>query len=94
MKIKFYTHRGCGNCMKVKSILQKTLPEYGLAYASSTSELDIDNADVLAELLMMDTESVPVVVIGEKTLSGPSVLDETLLRSLLLQNLESLKSNA
>jgi len=75
----------------VKMALQRILPEYGLLYASSISELDIDDAGVLAELLMMGTESVPVVVIGGSFLAGSSVLDEGRLRGLVAANLDALR---
>jgi glutaredoxin len=91
MKIKLYSHKGCVNCSKVKVVLQRILPQYGLAYASSVSELDIDDADALAELLMMNTESVPVVVLGGSFLAGASVLDEGRLRSLVAANLDAIR---
>jgi glutaredoxin len=90
MKIKLYTHKGCVNCIKVKAALQRILPEFGLLYTSSVSELDIDDADVLAELLMINAESVPVVMLGGSTLTGASVLDEGRIRNLVIANLSSL----
>jgi glutaredoxin len=94
MKIKLYTHKGCVNCSKVKASLQRILPEYGLTYSSTILELDIDNAETLAELLMMNTESVPVVVVGETPLAGASVLNEGFLRDVLTANLDSLRERA
>lgn len=94
MKIKLYTHKGCINCTKVRAILQRILPEYGLSYPSAVSELDIDNAAVLTELLMLDTESVPVLVLGDSSLLGASVLDEGRLRSLIAQKLDVLRQPA
>lgn len=94
MKIKIYTQGGCINCVKVKGILQRMLPEFGLEYTSTVSEIGIDDADVLAELIMMGAESVPVVVLGSSSLFGPPVLDEERLRDLIATNLYTLKQQA
>jgi glutaredoxin len=91
MKIKIYTQGGCINCTRVKGILLRALPEFGLEYASSVSEIGIDDSEVLAELIMMGAESVPVVVLGSSSLFGPPVLDEERLRNLIVVNLYALK---
>jgi glutaredoxin len=93
MKIELYTQRGCVHCTKVKASLQKMLPEFGLEFSSIVSEIDIDRADVLAELIMMGAESIPVIVIGPNYLFGPPVLDEGRLRSMITANLGSLKGS-
>ncbi len=91
MKMKLYTQRGCVHCTKLKGILQRMLPEFGLEYASTVLEIGIDDAGVLAELIMMGAESVPVVVMGSSSLFGPPVLDEVRLRGLITANLDTLK---
>lgn len=91
MKIKLYTQEGCVNCARVKAILRRMLPEFNLAYSATVSELDISDSEVLAELMMMDASSVPVIVLGSSSLIGPPVLDQTRLRGLIGTNLEALK---
>lgn len=94
MRIKLYSHKGCMNCAKVKAMLERILPDYGIDYPKAVLELDIDDAAVLTELLMMNTESVPVLVLGGSSLSGTSVLDEGRIRDLLTLNLEALRQPA
>lgn len=91
MKIKLYTRGGCANCAKVKALLQKLLPDYGLSYSKTVSELDIDDGNILAELLMMNAVSVPVLALGDSSLLGPAILDEGELRRLVTANLAALK---
>lgn len=91
MKIELYTQKGCTHCIQVKGLLQKMLPEMGLEYSAAVSENDINRAEVLAELIMMGAESVPVIVLGSSSLFGPSVLDEGRLRELISANLDALK---
>jgi glutaredoxin len=91
MKIALYTQRGCAHCITVKGMLGKMLPEFGLEYSSTVSEVDIDGAEVLAELIMMGAESVPVIVVGSESLFGPSAFDEGCLRRIIAANLGALK---
>lgn len=91
MKITLYTEKGCTHCITVKGMLKKMLPEFGLEYSSTVSEVDIGSSEVLAELMMMGAESVPVVVVGSESLFGPSVLDEGSLRRIIEASLGALK---
>lgn len=82
-KIKLFTHEGCNNCQRVKDMIEKILPELGLNYESAIIELDIDDPDVLADLMMLDTEYVPTISAGDSVLTGRGVLDEVALRDFI-----------
>ena len=88
MQLSLFTHEGCVNCKKVKAQLQKILPEMGLQYESTVKELDIDNPDVLADLMMLDTEQVPTISSGSALLTGKALLDEKTLREFISTQLE------
>jgi glutaredoxin len=82
-KIKLFTHEGCANCKKVKSMIETILPELGLNYGSAIIELDIDDPDALADLMMLDTEYVPTMNAGDSVLTGKDILNQSLLRGFI-----------
>ena len=88
MQINLYTHEGCVNCKKVKVNLQRILPEMGFNYNSTVKELDIDDPDILADLLMLDTEQVPTICAGNASLTGKEIMDEATLRTFLSEQLK------
>jgi hypothetical protein len=87
--MKLYTHDGCANCKKVKILLLKLLPEMGLNYESSVVELDIDNSDVLADIIMLNIEYTPTINIGNATITGDEILDEANLRRFVESNIKT-----
>lgn len=87
--MKLYTHEGCANCKKVKALLLKLLPEMGLNYESSVVELDINNTDALADLMMLNIEYIPIIKIGNATITGDEILDETNLRRFVESNIKT-----
>lgn len=87
--MKLYTHQGCANCKKVKELLMKLLPEMGLNYESSVVELDIDNTDVLADLMMLNIEYTPTINIGNATITGDEILDVANLRRFIEFNIKA-----
>jgi hypothetical protein len=88
MQINLFTHEGCVNCNKVKNELQKILPEMGFSYQSVIRELDIDDPDVLADLIMLDTEQVPTLSLGSALLTGKEIMNEGMLRTFLSDQLK------
>ncbi len=81
--IRLFTHEGCVNCKSAKKILQELLPEFGVSYETYVSELDIVDPDALAELLMLNTERVPTITIGDRVLSGNDAIDKEKIRAIL-----------
>jgi hypothetical protein len=73
----------------VKELLMKLLPEMGLNYESSVVELDIDNTDVLADLMMLNIEYTPTINIGNATITGDEILDVANLRRFIEFNIKA-----
>ena len=67
----------------------KLLPEMGLNYESSVVELDIDNTDVLADLMMLNIEYTPTINIGNATITGDEILDVANLRRFIEFNIKA-----
>ncbi|MGC8936550.1 MAG: glutaredoxin family protein [Candidatus Methanomethylicaceae archaeon] len=91
--IKLFTSEGCVNCRSTKKLLQRLLQEFGSSYENEVLELDIKDPDALAELLMLNTEYVPTVIIGEVILTGKDVTDEGKIRAALTRSLKNAPSN-
>gem|GEM_PF-886351 len=90
MKMKLFAHKGCAKCRSVKQLLQSILPELGLQYKTAIAELDIGNSDVLADLMMLNTECVPTLSIGDGVLTGEQTMDEAVLRDFLKAHIKKL----
>jgi hypothetical protein len=88
MQVNLFTHEGCANCKLVKAQLLRILPEMGLDYQSAIREQDIDDPNVLADLMMLDTEQVPTLSAGNAVLTGKDILNEARLRSFLREQLK------
>ncbi|MCQ5362217.1 MAG: glutaredoxin family protein [Candidatus Methanomethylicia archaeon] len=86
--IKLFTHEGCANCRKAKKLLQMVLPDFGASYEAHVLEMDIEDPEALAELLMLNTERVPTITIGGKVLSGEDAIDEGKIRAALSSELK------
>lgn len=91
--IKLFTSEGCVNCRSTKKLLQKLLQELGASYETEVLELDIKDPDALAELLMLNIEYVPTLVIGEVILTGKDATDEGKIRAALSRSLKNASSN-
>jgi glutaredoxin len=87
--MKLYAHEGCANCKKTKAILLKLLPEMGLNYESIVVELDVENTNVLADLMMLNIEYIPTINIGNATITGDEILDEANLRRFVEFNIKT-----
>ncbi|MDI9644851.1 MAG: glutaredoxin family protein [Candidatus Methanomethyliaceae archaeon] len=87
--IKLFTHEGCSNCKIAKKLLQKVLPDFGASYETHVSEMDIEDPDALAELLMMNTQHIPTIVIEDTVLTGKDATDEGKIRAVLSFKLKS-----
>jgi len=83
MKIKLFAHKSCAKCRSVKKLLQNILPELGLKYETAITELDIDDSNALADLMMLNTEFVPTLSIGDVVLTGEEIVNETVLRGFI-----------
>jgi len=83
MKMGLFTHRDCAKCRSVKKLLQSILPELGLQYETAIAELDVDDSNALADLMMLNTEFVPTLNIGDAVLTGEKIVNETVLRGFI-----------
>jgi hypothetical protein len=91
MKIELYTSEGCANCRKVKKLLPKILPEFGLQYENSVVERDVSDTEVLADLIMLNTEIIPTIHFRNAILTGEKATNEELLRTFIAANVKSNK---
>ncbi len=71
-------------------MLQRVLPDFGASYETHVLEMDIEDSEALAELLMLNTELVPTITIGGKVLSGEDATDEGKIRAALSSELKKL----
>jgi len=92
MEIELYTSEGCANCRKVKKILPKILPEFGLNYENSVIERDVSNTEVLADLIMLDTEIIPTIHFRNAILTGDQATNEETLRTFLAANIKKINN--
>jgi glutaredoxin len=83
MKIKLFTHKDCVKCRGLKKLLQSILPELGLQYETAITELDVEDSDTLADLMMLDTEFIPTINIGDAVLTGEWIMNEGVLRDFI-----------
>lgn len=51
-------------------------------------ELDIEDPDALAELLILNAEHVPTIVVGDVIVTGEDAINEEKLRSILVPKLK------
>jgi glutaredoxin len=83
MKIKLFTHKDCVKCRDLKKLLQSILPELGLRYETAITELDVENSNTLADLMMLDVEFIPTLNIGDAVLTGERIMNEGVLRDFI-----------
>ncbi len=83
MKIKLFTHKGCAKCRSLKKLLQSILPELGLRYETTIMELDVEDPNTLADLMMLDVEFIPTMNIGDAVLTGERIMNEGVLRDFI-----------
>ena len=69
-------------------MLLRIMPQMGMDYKSSVTELDIDDAGALADIMMLNVETVPTLNIGMATLTGDPILDESILRRFIESNIK------
>lgn len=76
-----YKSASCTRCPIATFILQRVLTAKGLEYADCVVERETDkDGDAMAELLMLDSVSTPVLVAGETVLKEEEALNEKLVR--------------
>ncbi|MDI9643788.1 MAG: glutaredoxin domain-containing protein [Candidatus Verstraetearchaeota archaeon] len=85
MKLELFTSDTCVNCRMLKKNLKEVLKEIGEDYGGVVLERNIDNdSDALADLLMLNLDSVPVIRIGNRVYEWDSVKErESLKRALM-----------
>lgn len=83
MKIKLFTHKSCAKCRGLKKLLQSILPELGLLYETAITELDVEDSNTLADLMMLNVEFIPTINIGDAVLTGERIMNEGVLRDFI-----------
>jgi hypothetical protein len=80
-KMLLYKSSTCTRCPIATFILQRVLSSLDLEYGDCVTEKVTDNdADAMAELLMLDAVNTPVLVAGEVVLKEEDALKEKLVR--------------
>lgn len=92
MKLELFTSNNCANCKAVKKDLREVLHEIGEDYEKVVVERNIEDSNVLAELLMHNIDTVPVIRIDGKVFEFKKIKDKTKLRKML-QNVKTLWPN-
>jgi len=86
MKIEFFTSETCANCKMLKKHLRAVLGEIGEDYDRVVLEKSIENSEVLAELLMLNIDSVPIIRIGEDIFGWEKLKDRASLKKILMDH--------
>lgn len=80
-KLLLYKSSTCTRCPIATFILQRVLSSMDLEYGECVNERHTDeDADAMAELLMLDAVNTPVLVAGETVLKEEEALKEKLVR--------------
>ncbi len=87
MQVELFTSSGCINCRKLKKILPRLLSEHG-ARIESVVERDVGDAAVLADLMMLNADTIPTLRIGDSIITGEEATDELKLTVFLRKNLK------
>lgn len=94
MKITLFTHKSCVKCRSLKKLLQSILPDFGLRYETAVLELDVEDSNTLADLIMLNAEFIPTINIGNALLTGERILNEGVLRGFLKDHINKLTGYA
>lgn len=84
MKIELFTSDTCANCKTLKKYLREVLGEMEEDYDRVVLEKSIEDSEVLAELLMLNIDSVPIIRIGEDIFSWEKLKNRTSLKKILM----------
>jgi len=84
VKIELFKSPTCVRCLGASALLRKVLAEKGVKYEDAVLERDIvKDSGAMADLLMLDLMSTPVIKYGERVLKDAETTDETRVRELL-----------
>ncbi|MEJ5292076.1 MAG: thioredoxin family protein [Candidatus Methanosuratincola sp.] len=86
MKLEIFTSETCANCKVLKKHLKELMAELGEDYGETVVERSIDDSDVMAELLMLNVDSIPVMRIGGKVYEWQSIKDKAGLKKILTEH--------
>ena len=75
-----YTSSTCHNCVKLKNLLNKL----GVKY----DERDVSDANFLAEIMMLDVETLPVLVLRGTILFGDDLTEESIVDAINCEKIE------
>lgn len=83
-KVTLFKTPTCTKCQVVRSVLTKILREGGLRYEDYVIEKDVtEDSEAMAELLMLNTLSTPVVKYEDLVLRDNDAIEEGKLKMLL-----------
>uniref|UniRef100_A0A7C3J2R0 Glutaredoxin domain-containing protein n=1 Tax=Candidatus Methanomethylicus mesodigestus TaxID=1867258 RepID=A0A7C3J2R0_9CREN len=83
MRIELYTSETCSNCRKLKKLLPELLSGFGLKYEEVIVERNVEDSDVLADLLLLNTEIIPALHANGLLLNGEATLKPELLKNFI-----------
>ncbi|MDH7556597.1 MAG: thioredoxin family protein [Candidatus Methanosuratincola sp.] len=86
MKLELFTSQTCTNCRTLKRHLKEILDEIGEDYDMVVSEKSIEDGEVMAELLMLNVDSVPLIRIEGKLFGWDRTRDKTSLKKILTEH--------
>ncbi|MEN3007000.1 MAG: thioredoxin family protein [Candidatus Methanosuratincola petrocarbonis] len=86
MRLELFTSKTCANCKVLKKHLKELLGELGEDYDKVVSERSIEDSEVMAELLMLNVDSVPVIRIGGELFGWDRIRDKASLKKILTEH--------
>ncbi|MEM2128575.1 MAG: thioredoxin family protein [Candidatus Methanosuratincola sp.] len=85
MRLELFTSETCANCRALKKNLRAVLGEIGEDYERVVSEKSIEDSEVMAELLMLNVDSVPVIRIGGEVFEWGRIKERAALKKILME---------
>lgn len=87
VKIELFTSVNCMNCRKLKKILPKMLSQNGVLI-EDVIERDVADAAALTDLMMLNSDVIPTLHVGNMILAGAATLNEEKLDTFLKESIK------
>lgn len=84
MRLELFISESCTNCRVLKKQLKEVLDEMGEDYERVVSERSVEDSEVMAELLMLNVDSVPVIRFQDEVYKLDNIRDKKILKEILM----------